>query len=152
MPPYGPKFSQFHAVFRKICQFRMLASPLDDWLPLLRGILDPPLHRESNLMFTSRAASLSTNYVKSSHWTPPKNLPLLLTVDLQLLKLLSAELSALSASSFSSITFSPTPQLTRPPPVEELITRMHSSTKYTARFDGRHYIPVSLRAISVPFH
>ena len=26
-PPYGPKCSQFHAVFQKIWQFRMLASP-----------------------------------------------------------------------------------------------------------------------------
>ena len=27
MPPYGPKFSQFHAVFRKIWQNHMLAPP-----------------------------------------------------------------------------------------------------------------------------
>ena len=27
-PPYGPKFSQFHAVFRKIWQNHMLAPPL----------------------------------------------------------------------------------------------------------------------------
>ena len=34
--PYDPKFSQFHKVFGKIRQNRMLA-------PLLWGILDPPL-------------------------------------------------------------------------------------------------------------
>ena len=43
-PPYGPKFSQFHAVFQKTWQFRMLVPPLDGWSPLLRGILDPPLY------------------------------------------------------------------------------------------------------------
>ena len=42
-PPHGPKFSQFHAVFRKIWQNHMLATPLEGWRPLLRGILDPPL-------------------------------------------------------------------------------------------------------------
>ena len=43
-PPYGPKFSQFHAVFRKIWQNHMLAPPPPQgWRPLLRGILDPPL-------------------------------------------------------------------------------------------------------------
>ena len=41
--PYGPKFSQFHAVFRKIWQNYMLAPPLESWRPLLRGILDPAL-------------------------------------------------------------------------------------------------------------
>ena len=35
--PPGPKFSQFHAVFRKIWQNHMLAPPP------LQGILDPPL-------------------------------------------------------------------------------------------------------------
>ena len=30
--PHGPKSSQFHAVFRKIWQFSMLA-PLDCWRP-----------------------------------------------------------------------------------------------------------------------
>ena len=43
LPSYGPKFSQFHAVFRKILQNHMLAPRLADWRPLLRGILDPPL-------------------------------------------------------------------------------------------------------------
>ena len=42
-PPYGPKFSQFHAVFHKIWQNHMLAPPLEGWRPLLRGILDQPL-------------------------------------------------------------------------------------------------------------
>ena len=41
-PPHGPKFSQFHAVFRKFWQFRMLATP-GRLAPLLRGILDPAL-------------------------------------------------------------------------------------------------------------
>ena len=40
--PHGPKFSQFHAVFRKIWQIRMLA-PSRRLAPLLRGTLDPPL-------------------------------------------------------------------------------------------------------------
>ena len=43
-PPYGPKFSQFHAVFRKNWQNCMLVPlPPEGWRPLLRGILDPPL-------------------------------------------------------------------------------------------------------------
>ena len=33
-PPYGPKFSQFHAVFHKIWQNHMLAPP--------RGLAPPP--------------------------------------------------------------------------------------------------------------
>ena len=35
-PPYGPKFSQFHTVFRKIWQNRMLAPPPP------RGLVPPP--------------------------------------------------------------------------------------------------------------
>ena len=31
--PYSPKFSQFHAVFRKIWQNHMLAPPLEGWRP-----------------------------------------------------------------------------------------------------------------------
>ena len=46
-PSWGPKFFQFHAVFGKIWQNRMLAPPLGSWRPLLREILDPPLHREA---------------------------------------------------------------------------------------------------------
>ena len=42
--PPGPKFFQFHAVFGKIWQNHMLASPLGSWRPLLGEILDPPLH------------------------------------------------------------------------------------------------------------
>ena len=34
-PPYGPKFSHFHAVFGKIWQNRMLA-------PAARGLAPPP--------------------------------------------------------------------------------------------------------------
>ena len=41
--PYGPKFSQFHTVSRKIWQNHMLASPWRVGTPLLRGIMDPPL-------------------------------------------------------------------------------------------------------------
>ena len=40
--PRGPKFFQFHAVFGKIWQNRMLAPP-GSWRPLLGEILDPPL-------------------------------------------------------------------------------------------------------------
>ena len=36
-PPFGPKCSQLHAVFRKIWQNRMLAPP-----PPHRGVLVPP--------------------------------------------------------------------------------------------------------------
>ena len=43
-PPWGSKFFQFHAVFGKIWQNRMLAPPLGSWRPLLGEILDPPLH------------------------------------------------------------------------------------------------------------
>ena len=42
-PPWGPKIFQFHAVFGKIWQNRMLAPPLGSWRPLLGEILDPPL-------------------------------------------------------------------------------------------------------------
>ena len=38
-PPYGLKFSQFHAVFRKIWQFRMFGGPLDVWQTLIEFIL-----------------------------------------------------------------------------------------------------------------
>ena len=44
-PPSGSKFFQFHAVFGKIWQNRMLAPPLESWRPLLGEILDPPLGR-----------------------------------------------------------------------------------------------------------
>ena len=43
VPPHGPKFSQFHAVFCKIWQNHMLAPPPEGWRPLLWGILDLPL-------------------------------------------------------------------------------------------------------------
>ena len=43
-PPPGSKFFQFHAVFGKIWQNRMLAPPPpESWRPLPREILDPPL-------------------------------------------------------------------------------------------------------------
>ena len=41
-PPRGSKFFQFHAVFGKFWQNRMLAPP-ESWRPLLGEILDPPL-------------------------------------------------------------------------------------------------------------
>ena len=41
--PYSPKCSQFHAIFSKIWQNRMLPPPPAVWRPLLRGTLDPPL-------------------------------------------------------------------------------------------------------------
>ena len=34
-PPPGSKFFQFHAVFGKFWQNRMLAPPLESWYPLL---------------------------------------------------------------------------------------------------------------------
>ena len=44
LPPRGPKFFQFHAVFGKIWQNHMLAPPpRGSWRPLLGKILDPPL-------------------------------------------------------------------------------------------------------------
>ena len=43
-PPRGSKFFQFHAVFGKIWQNRLLAPPpLGSWRSLLGEILDPPL-------------------------------------------------------------------------------------------------------------
>ena len=43
-PPWGSKFFQFHAVFGKFWQNRMLAPPPPgSWRPLLGEILDPPL-------------------------------------------------------------------------------------------------------------
>ena len=42
-PTFGLKFSRFHAVFRKILQFRMLAPAPHGWRPFVWGILDPPL-------------------------------------------------------------------------------------------------------------
>ena len=41
-PPGDSKFFQFHAVFGKIWQNRILAPP-GSWRPLLGEILDPPL-------------------------------------------------------------------------------------------------------------
>ena len=41
--PPGSNFFQFHAVFGKIWQIRMLAPPLGSWRRLLGEILDPPL-------------------------------------------------------------------------------------------------------------
>ena len=48
-PPWGPKFFQFHAVFGKIWQNRMLVPPLGTWQPLLGEILDPPLISDVNI-------------------------------------------------------------------------------------------------------
>ena len=44
-PAWGSKFFQFHAVFGKIWQIRMLALPRGVAPPLLGEILDPPLQR-----------------------------------------------------------------------------------------------------------
>ena len=41
--PSGSKFFQFHAVFWKICQNRMLAPPFGELVPPLGEIPDPPL-------------------------------------------------------------------------------------------------------------
>ena len=41
--PVGSKFFQFHAVFGKIWQNRMLVPPPQGWCPHLGEILDPPL-------------------------------------------------------------------------------------------------------------
>ena len=40
--PYSPKFTQFHAAFRKFWQNDMLPPPPDSWRSLLWGILDTP--------------------------------------------------------------------------------------------------------------
>ena len=53
-PPWGPKFFQFHAVFGKIWQNRMLAPPLGSWRPLLGEILDPPLKAQGRLLQKSK--------------------------------------------------------------------------------------------------
>ena len=62
--PYGPKISQFHAIFRKIWQHFMLApSPPEGWHPLLQGILDPSLvlvacrERPSAMMLTFKGSA-----------------------------------------------------------------------------------------------
>ena len=44
-PPYGPKFSQFYAVFHILAP-----PPLDSWRPLLWAILDPPLFSERKVI------------------------------------------------------------------------------------------------------
>ena len=54
--PRGSKFFQFHAVFGKIWQNRMLAPPLESWRPLLGEILDPPLL----IYFEDRICTLRT--------------------------------------------------------------------------------------------
>ena len=48
--PYGPKISQFHAVFQKFLAKSYVGSPVKGWRPLLRGILDPTLHAEARLI------------------------------------------------------------------------------------------------------
>ena len=57
-PPGVPKFFQFHAVFRKIWQNRMLAPP-GGWSPLLGEILDPPLAGMHNLWERAFVPSLA---------------------------------------------------------------------------------------------
>ena len=60
----GPKFFQFHAVFGKIWQNRMLAPP-GSWRPLLGEILDLPLyaiesrgkHGDENIPSLSRSSN-----------------------------------------------------------------------------------------------
>ena len=49
----GRFFFQFHAVFGKIWQNRMLVPPLGSWRPLLGEILDPPLYNAINRFFPS---------------------------------------------------------------------------------------------------
>ena len=50
LPPWGSKFFQFHAVFGKFRQNRMLAPLPGSWHPLLGEILDPPLNSSNNLI------------------------------------------------------------------------------------------------------
>ena len=57
-PPGGSKFFQFHAVFGKIWQNRMLAPPLGSWRPLLGEILDPPL---INIAFNGKWVRLTSH-------------------------------------------------------------------------------------------
>ena len=56
---YGPKISQFHAVFWKIWQI-VCWRPLQGWRPLLRGILDPPLISLRDTTRISRGKGAST--------------------------------------------------------------------------------------------
>ena len=56
--PYDPKFSHFHAVFRKNWQNHML-SPPEGWRPLLREILD------THFITYSSDQSFSQNQVDS---------------------------------------------------------------------------------------
>ena len=74
-PPYSPKFSRFHAVFRKIWQNRMLAPPLEGWRPLLRGILDPPLIITHNIHLFSEK-----RLVKKELWKSQRNNSNLLSI------------------------------------------------------------------------
>ena len=57
LSPYGPKFSQFHAVFSEILAKSYVgASSSKGWRPLLRGILYPPLlyiYLQCSLLFRS---------------------------------------------------------------------------------------------------
>ena len=87
-PPYGPKFSRFHAVFGKIWQNCMLTPP-EDWHPLLQGILEPPLVSNfvwvtlliPSILICMRAVGLSAKaclqavsgyiiscHLRASHW------------------------------------------------------------------------------------
>ena len=78
-PPYGPKFFQFHAVFRKIRQNHMLAPPSEGWRPLLRGILDQPLSYKQlmkylfDLLFTPSWADTPRQTPPGRH--PPADTP-----------------------------------------------------------------------------
>ena len=62
-PPEGPKFFQFHAVFGKIWQNRMLAPPLGSWRPLPGEILDPPLQAKVNVKFLARFDALVLRFL-----------------------------------------------------------------------------------------
>ena len=53
--PWGSKFFQFHEVFRKIWQNRMLVCPLplEGWHPHLGEILDPPHTADTEFSVTN---------------------------------------------------------------------------------------------------
>ena len=64
-PPYGPKCSKFHAVFRKIWQNHMLAPPS----PPPRGLAPPPMGNPGSAPEYQRSPTQQSGFtlVESPH-------------------------------------------------------------------------------------
>ena len=70
-PPYGPKFSQLHAVFRKIWQNCMLVPPVGRFVPWVCMTLRVNVKMYQDESFTTRkpfSRKLNVNLPTGSEW------------------------------------------------------------------------------------